>query len=231
VYQLDVKSAFLYGKLNEAVFVEQPRGYEKKVEEHKVYRLKKALYSLKQAPRAWYSRIETYFIKEGFERCSCEHTLFIKTGNGGTILIGSLYVDDLIFTGNSESLFVKFKNSMKLEFDMTDLGKMKYFLGVEVLQNSDGIYISQKKYAKDVLERFGMEKSNSVKNPIVPDVKLMKDEEGAKVNATVYKQLVGSLMYLTATRPDLMYVYVSLVDLWQIQLKYTYKLQKGCLDT
>jgi hypothetical protein len=206
VYQLDVKSAFLYGKLNEAVFVEQPRGYEKKVEEHKVYRLKKALYSLKQAPRAWYSRIETYFIKEGFERCSCEHTLFIKTGNGGTILIGSLYVDDLIFTGNSESLFVKFKNSMKLEFDMTDLGKMKYFLGVEVLQNFDGIYISQKKYAKDVLERFGMEKSNSVKNPIVLGVKLMKDEEGAKVNATVYKQLVGSLMYLTATRPDLMYV-------------------------
>jgi hypothetical protein len=95
---------------------------------------------------------------------------------------------------------------MKLEFDMTDLGKMKYFLGVEVLQNSDGIYISQKKYAKDVLERFGMEKSNSVKNPIVPDVKLMKDEEGAKVNATVYKQLVGSLMYLTATTPDFMYV-------------------------
>jgi hypothetical protein len=206
VYQLDVKSVFLYGKLNEVVFVEQPRGYEKKGEEHKVYRLKKALYGLKQAPRAWYSRIETYFVKEGFERCNCEHTLFIKTGNEGTILIVSLYVDDLIFTGNSESLFVKFKNSMKLEFDMTDLGKMKYFLGVEVLQNSDGIYISQKKYAKDVLERFGMEKSNSVKNPIVPGVKLMKDEEGAKVNATVYKQLVGSLMYLTATTPDFMYV-------------------------
>jgi hypothetical protein len=188
------------------VFVEQPRGYEKKGEEHKVYRLKKALYGLKQAPRAWYSRIETYFVKEGFERCNCEHTLFIKTGNEGTILIVSLYVDDLIFTGNSESLFVKFKNSMKLEFDMTDLGKMKYFLGVEVLQNSDGIYISKKKYAKNVLERFGMEKSNSVKNPIVPGVKLMKDEEGAKVNATMYKQLVGSLMYLIATRPDLMYV-------------------------
>jgi len=206
VYQLDVKSAFLYGKLNEAVFVEQPRGYEKKGEEHKVYRLKKALYDLKQAFRAWYSRIETYFVKEGFEQCDCEHTLFIKAGNEGTILIVSLYVDDLIFTGNSESLFVKFKNSMKLEFDMTDLGKMKYFLGVKVLQNFDGIYISQKKYAKDVLERFGMEKSNSVKNPIVPSVKLMKDQEGAKVNATVYKQLVGSLMYLTTTRLDLMYV-------------------------
>jgi hypothetical protein len=205
VYQLDVKSAFLHGELNEAVFVEQPQGYEKKGEEYKVYKLKKTLYGLKQAPR------EAYFVKEGFERCNCEHTLFIKTGNGGKILIVSLYVDDLIFTGNDESMFVKFKNSMKLEFDMTDLGKMKYFLGVEVLQNPEGIYISQRKYAKDVLERFRMEKSNSVKNPIVPGVRLMKDEEGSKVNATMYKQLVGSLMYLIATRLDLMYV-VSLIS-------------------
>ena len=96
MYQLDVKSAFLHGELNEAVFIEQPQGYEKKGEEHKVYKLKKALYGLKQAPRAWYSRIEAYFIKEGFERCSCDHTLFIKTGDGGKILIVSLYVDDLI---------------------------------------------------------------------------------------------------------------------------------------
>lgn len=211
VYQLDVKSAFLHGELNESVFVEQPQGYEKKGEEYKVYRLKKALYGLKQAPRAWYSRIEAYFIKEGFERCSCEHTLFIKTGAGGKILIVSLYVDDLIFTGNDESMFVKFKNSMKLEFDMTDLGKMKYFLGVEVLQNPEGIYISQRKYAQEVLEKFKMETSNSVKNPIVPGIRLMKDEEGSKVDATMYKQLVGSLMYITATRPDLMYV-VSLIS-------------------
>lgn len=95
--------------------------------------IKKALYGLKQAPRAWYSRIEIYFVKEGFERYSCEQTLFIKIGDGGIILIVSLYVDDLICTGNSESLFVKFKESMKLEFDMTNLGKIKYFLGVFVL--------------------------------------------------------------------------------------------------
>ncbi|TXG57833.1 hypothetical protein EZV62_015662 [Acer yangbiense] len=101
----------------------------------------------------------------------------MKTEDGGKILIVSLYVDDLIFTSNDESMLVKFKNSIKLEFDMTDSGKMKYFLGVEVLQNSEGIYISQRKYAKEVLERFGMEKSNSVKNPIVPSVRLMKDEE------------------------------------------------------
>ena len=167
----------MHGELNEAVFVEQPHGYEKKNEEYKVYKLKKALYGLKQAPRAWYNRIETYFVKKRFERCSYEHTLFTKTGNGGKILIVSLYVDDLIFIGNDESMFVKFKNSMKLEFNMIDLGKMKYFLGVEVLQNPKGIYISQRKYAKEVLKRFRMEKSNSVKHPIVLGVRLMKDEE------------------------------------------------------
>ena len=91
------------------MFVEQPHGYEKKNEEYKVYKLKKALYGLKQAPHVWYNRIETYFVKERFERCNCEHTLFTKIGDGGKILIVSLYVDDLIFTCNDESMFVKFK--------------------------------------------------------------------------------------------------------------------------
>jgi len=134
IYQLDVKSAFLHGVLNEEVFVEQPCGYEIKGNEHKVYKLKKTLYGLKQAPRAWYSRIESYFLKEGFERCPHEHTLFVKTSSNGKFLIISLYVDDLIFTGNDESMFAEFKKSMMVEFDMTDLGKMKYFLGVEVMQ-------------------------------------------------------------------------------------------------
>jgi len=181
IYQLDVKSAFLNGELNEAVFVEQLQGYVRKGDEYKVYKLKKELYGLKQAPHAWYSRIEAYFTKEGFEKYSYEHILFIKKGDGGKILIISLYVDDLICTSNDEGMLVKFKNSMKLEFDMTDLGMMKYFLGVESLQNSEGIYISQKKYAKKVLEKFKMEKSNSVKNPIALGVKLMRDDEGVKV--------------------------------------------------
>ena len=96
-------------------------------------------------------------------------------------------------------MFTEFKNSMKDEFDMTDLGKMRYFLGLEVLQRFDGIFISQKKYALEVLQRFGMDKSNSIHNPIVPVFKLMKDEGGVKVDKTYYKQFVGSLMYLTAT--------------------------------
>lgn len=126
VYQLDVKSTFLHGELCEDVYVEQPQGYVRKGEEDKVYKLRKALYGLKQAPRAWYSRIDSYFTKEGFQKCEYEHTLFVKT-EGTKILVVSLYVDDLLFTGNDDAMLRIFKSSMKKEFEMTDLGKMKYF--------------------------------------------------------------------------------------------------------
>ncbi|KAG7561531.1 Zinc finger CCHC-type superfamily [Arabidopsis thaliana x Arabidopsis arenosa] len=205
VYQLDVKSAFLHGVLKETVFVEQPEGYEKTGEEHKVYKLHKALYGLKQAPRAWYSKIEEYFTKEGFTKCELEHTLFIKNESGGRILIISLYVDDLIFTGNDSVMCEEFKASMKREFEMTDLGKMCYFLGVEVVQSENGIFLCQKKYAAEVLSRYGMEDCNPVNNPMVPGTKLSKDMEGDDADPSLYKQLIGSLMYLTATRPDIMF--------------------------
>jgi len=166
---------------------------------------------LSKLPRAWYSRIKAYFMKEGFEKYDYEHTLFIKTGKEGNVLIISLYVDDLIYTGNDELMVSKFKDSMKHEFDMTDLGKIRYFLGLEVLQKSTGVFINQKKYASKVLQRFEMDRSNSVHNPIVPGCKLVKDEGGVKVDKTHFKQMVGSLMYLTAARPDMMFV-VSLIS-------------------
>jgi hypothetical protein len=202
VYQLDVKSAFLHGELTENVYVDQPLGYKKV--ENKVYKLRKALYGLKQAPRAWYSKIEAYFHKENFIKCPHEHTLFVKK-DGEKVLIVSLYVDDLIFTGNDSKMFKDFKESMKNMFDMTDLGRMRYFLGVEVNQGSHGIFICQQKYSKDILSRFGMEMCNAVCSPIVPGNKLTKDQHGQCVDATYYKQIVGSLMYLLATRPDLAY--------------------------
>ena len=166
--------------------------------------LRKALYVLKQEPRAWYNKIETYFLRNGFERCFCEHTLFTNS-KGGKILIVSLYVDDLIYKGNDESMCNDFRSSMMLEFDMSNLGRMRYFLGIEILQNSHGIFMCQRKYARDVLTRFGMQDCNAVKNPIVPGTKLSKNEAGNKVNATQFKLVVGSLMYLTAIMPDLMY--------------------------
>ncbi|MCH86005.1 copia-type polyprotein, partial [Trifolium medium] len=172
IFQLDVKSAFLHGELSENVYVDQPLGYQKEGK-NKVYKLRKALYGLKQAPRAWYSKIESYFVQEKFEKCHHEHTLFVKQSGQGKILIVSLYVDDLIYTGNDEEMFERFKSSMKNKFAMNDLGKMRYFLGVEVC------------------------------SPIVPGNKLNKDEGGKPIDARMYRQLIGSLMYFLATRPDL----------------------------
>jgi hypothetical protein len=202
MYQLDVKSAFLHGELMEDVYIEQPPGYQKQGR-NKVYKLNKALYGLKQAPRAWYSKIESYFVHEGFTKCPYEHTLFVKQGSEGKMLIVSLYVDDLIYTGNNEEMFCEFRRSMKNKFAMTDLGKMRYFLGVEVKQVDNGILIYQQKYAQDILARFGMENCNSVCSPMVPGNKLIKDEGGKLVDATEYRQMIGCLMYLLATRPDL----------------------------
>jgi len=211
IYQLDVKSAFLHGEPKEDVFVEQPQGYEVARKKDMVYKLHKTLYGLKQAPRAWFSRIEAYIVKEGFVSSSSEQTLFIKQ-KGGKILIVSIYVDDLLFTSNDdEELLNEFKRSMKDEFDMTDLGKMRYFLGIEVMQKAVGIFICQRKYVAELIKRFGMQNYNSVCNSILPGQKVGRDEASVKVDSILYKQMVGSLMYLTATRPNLMFV-VSLIS-------------------
>lgn len=202
--KLDVKSAFLHGEIQEEIYVHQPAGFIKKGREGQVYKLRKALYGLKQDLRAWYSKIEAYFAKERFACCSSEHTLFKKQVRGN-ILVVSLYVDDLIFTENSRAICEEFKHSMQLEFDMTDLGKMRHFLGIEVIQNEAGIFICQRRYAREILARFNMLDSNSVRNPMVPGTILSKDDAGIPVNVTKFKQVVGSLIYLTVTRSDLMF--------------------------
>lgn len=211
VYQLDVKSAFLHGELEEEVYIDQPPGYVKHGHENQVYKLKKALYGLKQAPRAWYSRIDAYFAKEGFLKCPYEHTLYTKFGVDGKILIVCLYVDDLIYVSNDGVMIANFKKSMMNEFDMTDLGLMRYFLGIEVVQSPVGIFISQKKYVFEILDRFQMKDCNPVLTPTEVGLKLTKHGTEKRVNATLYKQIVGSLMYLTSTRPDIMYA-VSLIS-------------------
>lgn len=132
-------------------------------------------------------------------------TLFIKREREKYIMV-SIYIDDLIFAGNDEVLLEEFKQSMKQEIEMVDLGLMRFFFGVEVHQSHSRIHLCQKKYAQQVLERFKMADCNPVKNPIVPGAKLSKESAGEEVDATLYKQLVGCVMYLTVTRPDMMYV-------------------------
>eukprot|EP00253_Pinus_taeda_P025562 PITA_25562 len=181
-YQVDVKSAFLNGVLMEEVYIQQPLGYEKKGQEHKVCILKKALYGLKQAPRAWYSRIDSYLLEKGFEKCEGEPTLYIKE-----------------------------KEVMEEEFEMTDMGLLRYFLGIEVEQNGNGIFISQAKYVNEVLEKFKMQESKATITPTIMGLKLSKEDNNKDFDPSLYKSIVGSLMYLIATRPDIMHV-VSLIS-------------------
>jgi hypothetical protein len=136
VYQMDVKSTFLNGVLEEEVYVDQPHGFEVKEHPTKVYRLKKALYGLKQAPRSWYNRIDTYLIKSGFSRSQNEPTLYTKIDQQGKILIVCLYVDDMIYTGNLE--LTSFKHAMQSEFEMIDLGIMKFFWGLRLINQPKG---------------------------------------------------------------------------------------------
>lgn len=204
IYQMDVKSAFLNGFLEEEVYIEQPLGYEVKGQEEKVLKLKKALYGLKQAPRAWNVRIDKYFQDKNFIKCPYEHALYIKA-QSGDILIVCLYVDDLIFTGNNPSMFEEFKKDMSNEFEMTDMGLMAYYLGIEVKQEDKGIFITQEGYAKEVLKKFKMDDANPVGTPMECGSKLSKHEKGENVDPTLYKSLIGSLRYLTCTRPDILY--------------------------
>ncbi|KAJ0566228.1 putative RNA-directed DNA polymerase [Helianthus annuus] len=204
LHQMDVKTAFLNGKLEEQVYIEQPQGYIQKGEEKKVCHLKRALYGLKQAPRAWYSRIDAYFIQNKFKKCIYEHTLYIKDTNEGKLVI-CLYVDDLILASSSMRLISDFKESMKKEFEMTDMGCLHYFLGMEVSYENGNIILSQKKYMRSLLEKFRMTSCNTVSTPMEYGLKLSKDDPEDFVDEKVYRSLVGSLMYLTNTRPDIMF--------------------------
>ena len=204
IYQLDVKSAFLNGFLEEEIYIEQPPGFIIKGKEDKVLRLKKALYGLKQAPRAWYSRIDKYFHQQGFKKSPNEATLYIKV-EGPDILILSLYVDDLIVTGSNLSMITKFKQQMMKMFKMTDLGLMNYFLGMEIDQSKEGIFICQERYARNILKKFNMEWCKPISTPLAQNEKLSKDDDSGEADSTRYRSIIGSLLYLTATRPDLMY--------------------------
>lgn len=204
VHHLDVKSAFLNGDLKEEVYVTQPEGFEVKNKEHLVFRLHKALYGLKQAPRAWNLCLDRRLKQIGFETCVQEQAVYKRMKNGVVLLVG-VYVDDLIVTGKIRSDIDTFKEEMTAEFEMSNLGLLNYYLGIEVDQKDNGISVKQSGYAKKVLSQFGMEDCNSTRIPMQPRSNLHKDQDGEPVDATEYRRLVGSLRYLLHTRPDLSY--------------------------
>ncbi|WVZ17444.1 hypothetical protein V8G54_010426 [Vigna mungo] len=202
---LDVKSAFLHGHLEEEVYVKQPPGFSSEENKHKVYKLNKALYGLRQAPRAWNKRINDFLISQGFERSRVEHSLYVKVGDKGNILVLCLYVDDLMVTGSCLEEIVSFKTILKAEFDMTDLGRLSYFLGLEFTYTAAGVFMHQKKFIQDLLDKFRMTQCNAARNPLDVNAKLTQIEEEESVGETWYKQIIGSLRFLCNSRPDLAY--------------------------
>ena len=202
VHHLDVKSAFLNGELQEEVYVSQPEGYMVKGKENLVYKLHKALYGLRQAPRAWNTHLDRSLKELGFTRCTQEQAVYIRGKNCSGVIVG-VYVNDLIITGKDPADITEFKQQMMDEFDMSDLGLLHYYLRIEVGQGNGKISIKQAAYAKKVLEQFGMIECNSIKYPMETKIQVHKDDEGHPVDATEYRRVIGSLRYLLNTRPDL----------------------------
>ncbi|GJV35945.1 putative ribonuclease H-like domain-containing protein [Tanacetum coccineum] len=180
---MDIKSAFLYSTIEEEVYVCQPPSFEDPQFPDKVYKVEKALYGLHQAPRVWYETLSTYLIENGFRRSTIDKTLFIKKDKGDMLLV-QVYVDDIIFGSTKKSLCDEFK----------------------VQQKKDGIFISQDKYVADILKKFDFATVKTSSTPMEPNKALIKDEEAASVDVHLYRSMIESLMYLTTSRPDIMFV-------------------------
>eukprot|EP00253_Pinus_taeda_P026377 PITA_26377 len=204
VDQMDVKSAFLHGDLHEEIYMEQPLGFIQ-TNSSLVCRLKKSLYGLKQAPRAWYAKMDSFLLDTGFSKCHSDNTVYTKKV-GKSLIILVLYVDDLILTGSDPNLINHVKSSLKKQFEMTNVGHLHYFLGLQTLQSKEGISLSQSKYPCDLLRHFHMEDCKSAPSPFQSGAKLSVTCTSPEVDATLYRQLVGKILYLIHTRPNLSFV-------------------------
>ncbi|GJY42426.1 retrovirus-related pol polyprotein from transposon TNT 1-94 [Tanacetum coccineum] len=204
IYQMDVKTSFLNGELKEEVYVSQSEGFVDPDHLTYVYRLKKALYGLKQAPPAWCDTLSKFLLDNKFFKGAVNPTLFTRK-TGKHILLVQIYVDDIIFASTDPKACDTFSNKMSSKFQMSMMGQMSFFLGLQVSQSPEGIFINQSKYALEILNKFGMDSCDPVDTPMVDRLKLDEDPLGIPVDQTRFRSMVGSLMYLTASRPDLVF--------------------------
>nr|GEW73418.1 putative ribonuclease H-like domain-containing protein [Tanacetum cinerariifolium] len=186
VYQMNVKSAFLNGTIKEEVYVCQPPGFEDPDYPDKVYKVVKALYGLHQAPRAWYETLANYILKNGFQRGKIDQTLSIKKQKGDILLV-QVYVDDIIFGSTNKDLCKAFEKLMKDKFQMSSMGELTFFLGLQVKQKQDGIFISQDKYVAKILRKFGLTDGKSASTHIDTEKPLLKDPNGEDVDVHTHR--------------------------------------------
>jgi Reverse transcriptase (RNA-dependent DNA polymerase)/Integrase core domain/gag-polypeptide of LTR copia-type/GAG-pre-integrase domain len=209
LFQMDVKNAFLQGELEEEVYMDLPQGLTMFDKKDVVCRLKKAIYGLKQSPRAWYGKLSTFLIKIGFKRSESDASMFTqKTSNGIVVIL--IYVDDLVITGDNLNGIESLKLQLKREFDIKDLGNLKYFLGIEIARSGKGLFLSQRKYVLDLLNESGKLGAKPATIPMNQTDKIVLDDEPLP-DIKQFQRLVGKLIYLTITRPDITFTvsYIS----------------------
>ncbi|GJR29457.1 putative ribonuclease H-like domain-containing protein [Tanacetum coccineum] len=211
VYQMDVKSAFLYGKIEEEVYVYQPPGFEDPDFPDRVYKVEMALYRLHQASRAWYETMSTYLLDNGFQRGKINNTLFIRRDKGDILLV-QVYVDDIIFGSTKRSLCTEFEKMMHKKFQKSSMGELTFFLGLQVKQKEDGIFISQNKYVTKILKKFGFTDVKTASTPMETQKLLLKDEDGEGEEVDVHMYRVHTKYWVFGITKDSPFDVVAYID-------------------
>lgn len=196
---MDFKNAFLHGEMEWEIYMDQPMGFQNKEHPGYVCKLRKALYALKQSPRACYGKIAEFLTQSGYLVTSADSSLFVKV-DGGKLAIVLVYVDDLIVTGDDEEEISQTKENLSVRFHMKELEQLDHFLSLEVDRTQGGIFLHQQKYSRDLLKKFGM-LCKPIPTPIEPNAKMCAHEGKDLEDVAMYRQLVGSLIYLSQTRP------------------------------
>jgi hypothetical protein len=204
LYQMGVKSAFLNGYINELIYVEQPPGFKDEKKPNNVYKLRKALYELKQAPREWFEILRDFLLSKGFKMGKVDTTLFTKK-LGNDLFVLQIYVDDIIFRSTNQHFCEEFGKMMASEFEMSMIGDFSYFFGLQIKQMKNDTFVSQDKYIKDMLKKFGMDESKSISTPMGINGSLDSDASGNMVDQKMYRSMIRSLLYVTASRPDVIF--------------------------
>jgi hypothetical protein len=202
LFQMDVKSAFLNGPIKEEVYMEQPLAL-RMTGISTMYISSLRLYGFKQAPRAWYECLRDFLISNAFKVGKVDPALFTKTCNDD-LFVCQIYVDDIIFSSTNQKSCEEFSRVMTQKFEMSMMGELTYFLGFQVKQLKDGTFISQMKYTQDLLKRFGMKDAKPTKTPTGTNEHLDLNKVGKSVDQKAYRSMIGSLLYLCASRPDIM---------------------------
>jgi hypothetical protein len=197
LYQMDIKSAFLNGPIKEEVYMEQPPGFKSEEYPNHVYELHKVLYGLKQAPREWYEWLRDFLNENSFRIGKANSTLFTRK-MGKYLFVCQIYIDDIIFGSTDKSFCDEFSKIMINRFEMSMMGVLTFFLGFQIKQAKEGNFISQTKYTRDILKKFGMDKAKPIKTPLGTNGHHDLDLGDTSIDQKVYRSRIGSLLYLCA---------------------------------